>query len=403
MKRFITSFLKHNKHVKIMHVLYLGIILLIVFAQQTYASTSEYITMSVGQTKTLSLPPSIANLTLKDVVFTSGDPMKLKVLYNTLTTVTVEAVEESSYYIPLKCEFYYYTLQAGKWIYAYHAPFYFMVTIISDGPGPEPNTGEWDANGRCSLTTAEGIPMTFMIINESMKYCAPWGDGLNGGTCIDKNTSGQLTIPSEVAGYRVYNTGSDSFRNCDKITGLILPTSVVSTGSRSFYGCNGITSLDFVENIERLHTGAFMNCLGLVDIIIPNSVKYIDADCFTGCYNIKTVTIGENVQKIENRAFSSSLITSVTCICTIPPTLNKYAFKFPEDIILYVPKGTANVYKYKEGWKDFKEIVEFETSDIQYIVSDKSKKLSIYDLNGRKLSEPSKGLNIIDGKIVLIK
>jgi hypothetical protein len=384
----------------------IGIIMLFVCVHKVYADTSEYVTISVGETRTLMLPPSISNLTLKDVVFTSGAPTQLKILYNTATTVTVEAIEKTSYYVPITCDFYYYTLQDGKWVWAHHSPFHFMVAIIGSGDGNEngpSHDGLWDSNNKCTITTDEGVKMTFIIIQESAKYCAPWGDGYD-GTCIDKNTSGKLTIPSEVGGYRVYNTGYCAFSNCEKITGLILPASVVSTGDGSFYKCHGITSIDFIENIERIYVSAFMNCLGLVDIIIPNSVKYLDADCFSSCTNLKTVTIGENVEQIGIRAFGfCPNITSVTCLSKTPPSVHKNAFYLPELAILYVPKGSLNNYRNENVWKSFKEIIEFETTDIHDVLFDKSQKSSIYDINGRKLSQPSKGINIINGKVVLIK
>ena len=200
--------------------------------------------MNVGETKTLTLPPSISNLTLKDVVFTSGDPINVKILYNTATTVTIEAVAATNSYIPIMCDFYYYTLRSGKWIYAHHEPFYFMVAVFGSGqnPDPTPNPDSWDGNGTCTITTAEGIPMKFIIINETNKYCAPWGNALNGGTCIDKSTAGKVTIPERIGNYRVYNTGSSAFQNCKNLTTIILPTSVVTTGQRSFKNCESLSS-----------------------------------------------------------------------------------------------------------------------------------------------------------------
>jgi hypothetical protein len=46
-------------------------------------------------------------------------------------------------------------------------------------------------------------------------------------------------------------------------------------------------------------------------------------------------------------------------------------------------------------------IEEFDPTAIQNITLDKDVKSPVYDLNGRKLKKPGKGINIIDGKKVL--
>ena len=71
---------------------------------------------------------------------------------------------------------------------------------------------------------------------------------------------------------------------------------------------------------------------------------------------------------------------------------------------LYVPKGTKFAYEAKEGWKDFRNIVEGTPTSITRVTLDKeTPNTPIYDLNGKRLSEPQKGINIIEGKKVLIK
>ena len=58
----------------------------------------------------------------------------------------------------------------------------------------------------------------------------------------------------------------------------------------------------------------------------------------------------------------------------------------------YINAGYANY---------FGNIVEFDPSGIQGITLDKSIKSPVYDLNGRRLQEPAKGINIIGGKKVM--
>jgi len=69
---------------------------------------------------------------------------------------------------------------------------------------------------------------------------------------------------------------------------------------------------------------------------------------------------------------------------------------------LYVPKGKMEAYKATKGWKDFANIVEGTPTGVTNITLDKeTTNAPVYDLNGRRLTEPQKGINIIGGKKIL--
>ena len=70
---------------------------------------------------------------------------------------------------------------------------------------------------------------------------------------------------------------------------------------------------------------------------------------------------------------------------------------------LYVPKGTIDKYKATDGWKDFMFIEEGTTTGIKVIENTQKKNATVYDLNGVRLSEPKKGINILNGKKVVVK
>ena len=211
----------------------------------------------------------------------------------------------------------------------------------------------------CTYNTAEGIPMKFIIVNKESKYCSPYGDGYN-ISCIDRNTSGVVTVPSEVNGYRVYNTGSYAFQDCEKLTSINFPSSTVSTSTASFRRCNGLTSLDFLSQVTNIYGHAFESCKGLVNIVIPNSIEYIYKEAFAMCSNIKTITIGTGIKKIYGDAFwACNSIESVTCLSQTPPTTDGNPFDYTsyKNAVLYVPSQAAKSnYSSATYWKDFKEI-----------------------------------------------
>lgn len=171
----------------------------------------------------------------------------------------------------------------------------FTITCIKDDPDPNPNPNPnpdpgpgpsgWTKQGDIyvsTINTTEGVPMKFVIINEQNKYCSPYGDGFN-ESCINRSTSGAITVPGEVNGYRVYNTGSYAFQDCSKLTSINLSSSIVSTTTASFRGCHGLTSIDFLSNIKQIWDKTFEDCKGLTNIVIPNSVERIYNEAFKGC------------------------------------------------------------------------------------------------------------------------
>ena len=63
---------------------------------------------------------------------------------------------------------------------------------------------------------------------------------------------------------------------------------------------------------------------------------------------------------------------------------------------LYVPRGTYMDYFLAEGWGDFQNIVEFDATGINQVdLSCDPKSVDYYNVNGMKMTKPTKGLNIL--------
>jgi hypothetical protein len=75
---------------------------------------------------------------------------------------------------------------------------------------------------------------------------------------------------------------------------------------------------------------------------------------------------------------------------------------------LFIPVGTMDKYKSKAGWKKFVWIQEGIPSGISTKTNEAAKDEERYTIDGKRITEPSRGLNIIrmsDGttKKVIVK
>ena len=131
----------------------------------------------------------------------------------------------------------------------------------------------------------------------------------------------------------------------------------------------------------------FEGCKGLTSVTIPKSVTSIGDEAFDGVDLTTVVSLIENPFVIVGKSSSSRAFSVNTFY----------------NATLYVPVGTIDKYKATNGWKDFAYIVEGTPTGIKVIENTQNKNATVYDLNGVRLSEPKKGINILNGKKVVVK
>ena len=169
-----------------------------------------------------------------------------------------------------------------------------------------------------TANTPEGIVMTFKIISEANKTVQV-GRGTSGfeGKAIDSETSGHLTIPSEVthsnAHYSVVSIGDYSLAWCRFLTSVTIPYSVTTIGEAAFEFCSNLSSIKIPNGLTAIADYAFYSCKRVNSVTIPNSVKTIGNMAFSYCSSLESLVIPNNVTSIGMEAFSHcSSLASIT-------------------------------------------------------------------------------------------
>ena len=215
-----------------------------------------------------------------------------------------------------------------------------------------------------------------------------------------------VTIPNSVT-----SIGIDVFGFCTGLTSVTIGNSVTSISNRAFEYCSGLTSFTIPNSVTSIGASAFENCSSLTSITIPNSVTSIGRYAFLWCFGLTSVTIPNSVTSIGSCAFEGWNLPVVISLIENPFKINgeadkdnrTFSQKTFNNATLYVPVGTIDKYKATEGWKDFANIKEGNPTGINVVGNIEDNKAVIFNLNGVRQTEPQKGVNIINGKKVVLK
>ena len=165
-----------------------------------------------------------------------------------------------------------------------------------------------------------------------------------------------ITIPNSVTGI-----GVEAFSLCSALTSIIIPNSVTNIEKGVFSRCSNIISLTIGNSVTSIGVGAFSNCSSITSLTIPNSVTNIAAEAISGCSGLTSVTLGNSVKEIGFNKCNN--IKEIYSWNPVPPTFTYY-----EDLSMhtkvFVPEGSAEAYKFANGWKNFVNIYEMSFSPV---------------------------------------
>lgn len=215
---------------------------------------------------------------------------------------------------------------------------------------------------------------------------------------------------------------NQAFAECNELESAPIPQGVTSIGYDAFGNCHKLASIPLPAGLTSIQGGAFFGCASLTSIVIPSGVQYIEGKTFSYCTGLKSLTLQEGLTDIYDYAFTGcTLLTTITLPSTLdvicdaafsgcnslksiyalnPQGIGIKGKPFEEytqsQCTLYIPKGSMDNYKRGEEWNAFNHIVEFSPTGINGVHSAAERReVERYDTSGRRLTSPTKGLNIV--------
>ena len=124
------------------------------------------------------------------------------------------------------------------------------------------------------------------------------------GTC----TRTVIDIPATHKGKPVTELGTYSFNaaanpECNKITEINLPDSIVKINSNAFFKCSGLTKVTFNEGIVEMGSDVLRECTALETVTLPASMTYVPNGFLQYCSNIKSIEILGQITVVNSMAF----------------------------------------------------------------------------------------------------
>ena len=191
-------------------------------------------------------------------------------------------------------------------------------------------------------------------------------------TIKGSDQKGEVTISAtiEINGqtYQVTAIGENAFKDNQSITSVTIPEGISTIGDNAFNGCIGLIVVNIGKDVKTIGNKAFAN-IGTASARTRNEESMLIVNCYT-----------ESVPYTASDAFENTPIETGT---------------------LYVVDNLKDSYKATSPWSGFGKIIGFEESTGINAITIGSGNAFIFDMQGNRLDNVRKGVNIIrtkDGK-----
>ena len=159
------------------------------------------------------------------------------------------------------------------------------------------------SDGDVKKTTVDGLEWTYTILSEADKTCCvggvevdSWGD-TSGIPAIDENTTGAISIPSNLDGYAVIGIAEEAFRE-NKISSAVIPSGITRIDEKAFFRCENLSSVTLPEGLTFIGEEVFSEC-PISAIVLPESLVRIGEQAFEHT-NLISIFLPKNVAFLGN-------------------------------------------------------------------------------------------------------
>ena len=213
--------------------------------------------------------------------------------------------------------------------------------------------------------------------------------------------------------------GDFVFNHCDSLREIHIPNGIERIPNNFVALGNFLETVIIPESVTEIGDFAFQWCFALKDIKLPERLRTIGYDAFHYC-NPDSIVFPESLEFIDGGSCKHwNNLKKIYSKSPIPPYCNQdkyntetYSFEAtPSDIPVYVPIGSADLYRNAQGWSYFTNFIEtdnFPSAGIYGMKTDESYQSKVYWANGNLNIEILTDVELplhysiyaIDGKII---
>ena len=158
----------------------------------------------------------------------------------------------------------------------------------------------WYAFVSCSSLTNIALPDNITSVGYGVfadtayyKDESNWENGvLYLGNCL---IQARTTLSGEYSVKQDAKTIADwAFHNCESLTDITIPDSVINIGDEIFYNCNGMKSVTIGDGVTSIDNGMFLMCSSLESVTVGRGVANIEENAFRSCSSLASINVSDN-------------------------------------------------------------------------------------------------------------